>query len=189
MVTIVAVFVALLALLVFLLLGAVVELFRDVEQLRDELGIIDTPRDVELGNVAGGDPSSYELPKALDNEPFAIVLFLHEGCGTCKSLAEGLNGRVPDGLWLVIEARSREVATGFLSRHGLSEGVSQRVVIDEGQHSANLLGLDTTPVALRIQNGTIVSASTVPSSRYLRGILPNLIRLNTGRRRFAQAER
>jgi hypothetical protein len=169
--------VAVLAILVFLMLGAVIELFRDVQQLRDALGILDRPLDVALGRVAGGSPTAYGLPAALDEAHFAIVLFLHDSCGTCRSLAAALDGRVPEGLWLVIEARDRVVAEEFLRRYGLSEGDSRRVVVDEGQRSADRLGLDIASVALRIQNGTIVSASTVPSTRYLRSILPSPLRL------------
>lgn len=182
MVALMAVLVAVLALLVFVLFGIVVELCRDVRQLRELIGAIDRSHEVVLGDVAGGSPSAYGLPKAIDEESAAIVLFLHESCGTCRALAEGLNGQVPERLWLVIEARSREAATQFLERYGLSEGPSQRTVIDDGQHFANLLGLDTASVAFRVQMGTFVSASTVPSIRYLHSILPNPVRLDRQRR-------
>jgi hypothetical protein len=172
--------VAVLALVVFLLLGAVVELFRDVQQLRQALGILDQSTDVDIGKVAGGRPSAYGLPTALDAAPFALVLFLHETCGTCRALAAGLDGRVPEGLWVVMEARDREAATQFLQRYGLSDQASPRVIIDDDQRSAQLLGLDIASVALRIQNGTIVSASTVPSNRYLESVLPKSLRLKAG---------
>ena len=183
MATVTLALVALLALVVFLLLGAVVELFRDVQQLRDALGILDRPLDVALGAAAGGSPSTYGLPRGLDDEPFAVVLFLHDSCATCRALASALDGRVPEGLWIVMEARSREVAAQFLQRYGLSEEASPRVIIDDGQRSSDLLGLDIASVALRIQNGTIVSASTVPSTRYLRSMLPSPLRLKAGSRR------
>jgi hypothetical protein len=177
MATVTLALVAFLALVVFLLLGAVIELFGDVQQLREAIGILDRPLDVALGDIAGASPSRYGLPRGLDDEAFAVVLFLHDSCGTCRSLAAALDGRVPEGLWIVMEARSHEVATQFLHRYGLSEGASPRVVIDEGQRSADLLGLDIASVALRVQNGTIVSASTVPSTRYLGSILPSPLRL------------
>jgi hypothetical protein len=172
-----AALVAVLALLIFLLLGAVLELFRDVRQLREALGILDQSHDVEIGSVAGDSPSAYGLPKALDDAGLAVVLFLHDSCGTCRSLAAALDGHVPEGLWLVIEARSREVAEEFLRRYGLSEASSPRVLIDDGQQSARLLGLEIASVAFRVQGGTIVGASTVPSLRYLRSLLPSTLRL------------
>lgn len=169
--------VAILALLIFLLLGAVLELFRDVQQLRDALGILDRPLDVALGEVAGATPSAYGLPTALDEEPFAIVLFLHDSCGTCRTLAAALDGHVPEGLWIVMEARTPESAKAFLTRFGVPWEGSPRVIIDSEQQVADRLGLNIASVGLRIQNGTIVSASTIPSTRYLGSVLPGSLRL------------
>jgi hypothetical protein len=169
--------VALLALLVFLLLSAVLELFRDVQQLRDALGILDRPLDVALGDIAGSSPSAFGLPIALDEEPFAIVLFLHESCGTCRALATALDGRVPEGLWIVMEARTPESAKEFLTRFGVPWEGSPRVIIDSERQVADRLGLNIASVGLRIQNGTIVNASTIPSTRYLGSLLPGSLRL------------
>ena len=170
---------AVLALLLAALCGALVEMFRDVRQIRDALGILDRPLPVDIGAVAGTRPSAHGLPRALDAAATAIVLFLSDRCDTCRALAAGLAKPLPDDLWIVLEARSPESAASFLSAHGLMPGVApeERVVVDVAGEIAANVGLNTTPVCFRLQDGVLTHATTVPSSRYLTSILPMPIRL------------
>ena len=167
-----------LALLTFVLLGVVIELYRDVRQLREVNGILDRPLTVEIGDVADSLPSTYGLPKALDAESVAIVLFLSDRCATCHALAAGLHGALPSGLWVVLEARSPESTEQFLARYGLTATTTQgRLLVDVGERIAERIGLRTTPVGFRVENGRFVSATTVPSRRYLASIVPNRVQL------------
>lgn len=170
--------VGVLALLVFLLLGVVIELHRDVRQLREAAGILDRPLDVDLGNLRGARPSGYGLPSALDVVGSAIVLFLSDRCGTCHALAAGLGGSLPAGLWMVVEARSPRSAEEFLARYDLtSHSTEGRLLVDVAGEIARGLGLRTTPVGFRVEHGRFVSATTVPSRRYLSSILSDRVRL------------
>ena len=167
-----------LAILVFLLLGIVVELCRDVRQLREVTGILDRPLNVEIGDVAGTRPSSHGLPADLDSAAAALVLFLSDRCATCHALAARLGSAVPEGLWIILEARSRQSAEEFLASHRLSpESTDGRLCVDAAGNIAEKIGLRTTPVGFRVENGCLVSATTVPSSRYLSSILPNPVHL------------
>ena len=66
----------------------------------------------------------------------------------------------------------------FLNRYGLSETASSgRLMIDVGGEIAGHIGLQTTPVGFRVENGAITAATSVPSSRYLTSIVPEPIRL------------
>lgn len=178
MATALTIAVGVLALLVFLLLGVVIELYRDVRQLREVAGILDRPLDVELGDVAGMRPSSYGLPGALDSAASAVVLFLSDRCGTCHALAAGFGGALPAGLWVVLEAASPAAAEKFLAAHRLTvAGADGRLCIDAGEKIAERIGLRTTPVGFRVRNGRIAEATTVPSTRHLSSILPNRVRL------------
>jgi hypothetical protein len=169
---------AVLALLVFVLFGALLELYRDVRQLRDVAGILDRPLNVDVGPVTGTRPSTHGLPAALDSAASAIVLFLSERCGTCRSLAAGFEKPLPVGLWVVLEARDVPSAAAFLESYGLTAVTSdRRVVVDVAGEIAGRIGLNTTPVGFRVENGVLTSATTVPSSRYLTSILPEPIRL------------
>lgn len=170
--------VGVLALLTFALCGVVIELFRDVRQLREISGILDRPLDVDLEDVAGTSPSVHGLPAALDAAPSAIILFLSDRCATCHALAGGFNGLLAPGLWVVLEARSHQSAEEFLARYELTAtSTGGRLLVDVAGRIAESIGLRTTPVGFRVQNGRIVSATTVPSKRYLTSILPNRVRL------------
>jgi hypothetical protein len=171
--------VGVLGLLVFVLMGVVLELYRDVWQLRAAAGILDRPLDVDLGEVADTVPSLHGLPPALDAVASALVLFLSDRCGTCHALAAGFgDAGLPSGLWLVLEARSPRAAEEFLAAHRLTAAnTSGRLVVDPAGKIAERIGLRTTPVGFRVQDGRIAGATTVPSQRYLSSILPNVVRL------------
>jgi hypothetical protein len=176
--TLTAAAVAVLALLVFLLFGVVVELCRDVRQLREAAGILDRPLEVELEDVAGAKPSSFGLPRELDSVGSAVVLFLSDRCATCHSLAEGFAGTLPTGLWLVLEAKNPGSAEDFLASYGLTaETTGRRLTVDAAGEIARRLGLRTTPVGFRLHDGRFTSATTVPSRRYLSSIVPDRVRL------------
>lgn len=170
--------VGLLGLVVFVLCGVVLELFRDVRQLREINGVLDRPLDVDLEEVAGTRPSQHGLPEALDAAASALVLFLSDRCATCHALAGGFNGVLAPGLWVVLEARSPDAATEFLARYELTPtSTAGRLLVDVAGRIAESIGLRTTPVGFTVRDGRIVSASTVPSRRYLTSILPNRVRL------------
>jgi hypothetical protein len=176
--TIALIGVGVLALVVFVLFGALMEMYRDVRQLRDVAGILDRPLNVDIGRVQGTAPSRYGLPPALDGESAALVLFLSETCSTCRVLAASFDTGLPAGLWIVVEARSAETASTFLNSNRLGTLMSTgRVAVDVAAQIAGRLGLDTTPVGFRVENGLLVGATTVPSVRYLSTILPTPIRL------------
>jgi hypothetical protein len=167
-----------LALLTFVLFGVVIELYRDVRQLREINGILDRPLDVDIAEVAGAQPSHLGLPAPLDSALSAIVLFLSDRCATCQTLAAGLSGALPPGLWIVLEARSPQSAEEFLSRYQFTAAsTDRRLLVDVAGAIAERIGLRTTPVGFRVENGRLMSATTVPSRRYLSSILPNRVRL------------
>jgi hypothetical protein len=171
--------VGILALLVAVLLGALLEMYRDVRQLRDALGILDRPLSLDIGRVEGTLPSTHGLPQALDFAASAIVLFLSpERCGTCRALAAGLGKPLPEGLWVVLEARNAASAADFLDAFGLAgTKEEQRIIVDTEGKIAGRMGLNTSPVGLHLKNGKVTAATTVPSSRYLASILPTPLRL------------
>jgi hypothetical protein len=182
--------VGILSLLVFVLFCALVELFHDVRQIRDALGILDRPLSIDIGAAAGTAPSNHGLPPQLDEAHSALVLFLSERCATCRILAATLGGALPAGLWIVVEAMNSEAATEFVDAHGLRPRLADgRVVMDPGGTIAGRLGLNTTPVAYRVENGVLKDAATVPSIRYLSSIIPTpsdaAISVSTRSRTFA----
>jgi hypothetical protein len=85
---------------------------------------------------------------------------------------------VPPGVCVVMEAGDVQSATRFLNAYGLTpEAAGGMVCLDTSREIADRLGLDVTPVAFRVENGKLASATTVPSARYLFSILPAPLKL------------
>jgi hypothetical protein len=162
--------VALLSLFVAVLFGALLELYRDVRQLRDVAGILDRPLNVDIGPLIGHAPSEYGLPRALDSNAASLLLFLSERCLTCRIIASSFQSALPSGLWIVAEARDADAAQTFMELTKLV--TDDRVTMDVGGAIAARMGINTSPVGFRIEFGRFVSATTIPSTRYLQSVLP-----------------
>jgi hypothetical protein len=172
MTTVLLILVCLLGALVVVLLGALVELFKQVQQIRAELQLDGsagtTP--IGLGERQGVAPSAIGLPAELDEAGGAIVLFLSDRCTTCRSIAASLQGAVPPGVWIVAEpvAGVDADAGAFLEEFRLGGG---RTLIDSESGIADRLSLDITPAAVFVENGRLERAETVPSPRRLSSLL------------------
>lgn len=178
MVTVLLIAVGLLALLVAVLFSALVEMYRDLRQVRDALGILDRPLNIDIGAAAGAHPSQFGLPRALDSAGAAIVLFLTERCTTCQAIAASLPHPLSPDLWIVFEARSAQSAEALLERYGLTKLVTDgRVIPDVEGAIGSRLDVRIAPAGFRVENGRFTYATTVPSTRYLKSILPETFRL------------
>jgi len=158
-----------LAIVVFIQLGALVEMFRQIQQIRTHLDMVDRPLPLDLGAQQGISPSALGLPSSLDNEQTAMVLFLSNTCATCRSIAAALRGAVPQTLWVVVEPVFSDDADLFIEEFSLQ---GERVLVDRDGSIAGRLGLDITPSAIFVQDGRIERAQTVPSIRQLFSVLP-----------------
>ncbi|ACU74552.1 hypothetical protein Caci_5694 [Catenulispora acidiphila DSM 44928] len=163
MTTVVYAIIALLGVVVFLLFGAQIELFRTVEQIRDYAGLIDRPEPVSLGAAVGTAPSDYGLPAYLDSAHRAVVLFLSDKCATCRSIAAALDGALPRGVVVVIDAGPNGTPDLTLA----FQLDPERTVVDAGRTIMDALGLNITPLGVVVQDGRLVRASTLPSTRQL----------------------
>jgi len=180
MAAIVLIAVGALALLLAVLFGALVEMYRDVRQLRDAVGILDRPTVVEIGDVEGAMPSDYGLPRALDSAPFAVILFVSDRCMACRKIAASLGRPLPRGLWVVVEAATAAGAEAFLDAFNLRTiATDGRLLVDVEGRIAARLGLNMSPVGFRVEQGRLASATTIPSPRYLVSILPEPLRLRS----------
>jgi len=169
-VTVLLVLVGLLAALLFLMLGAQVEMFRDVQQLREYAGLIDRPAPVGLGAAAGGRPSGFGLPDALDAALGAVVVVLSDKCATCRSIAAALDGSMPPDLTVVINPGGVPYPD-LVTTYRLD---AQRTLIDHDEAIAGRLGLKITPVGIVIENGRLARATTLPSTRQLYHLLDSV---------------
>lgn len=170
MTTILLVLVILLGIGLCILLGALVELFHQVQQIRSQLGMVDRATPLELGVKRDSLASAVGLPATLDDAGDAIVLFLSNRCTTCRAIAQELDGKVPPGVWIVAEPVTGDdhEAEVFLQEFRLDGG---RALVDRESQIAEQLDLNVTPSAIFIENGRLRRAQTVPSSRQLSSML------------------
>lgn len=158
--------VVVLAVVVFLLLGSQIEMYRTIEQLREYSGLIDQTVPLALAQV-GARPSSVGLPDSLDSAVWSVVLLLSDKCATCRSIAASLDGAVPRDLVVVVEPDQGEQAD-LIMTYDLDR---DRTVIDPQRRISGKLGIKATPAAIVVEHGRLVRATTVPSSRQLHALL------------------
>lgn len=162
--------VVLLGVLLLLLLGSHIEMYKTVEQLREYSGLVDRPTPLDLPEERT--PSRVGLPAELDSAVASVVLLLSNRCSTCRSIAADLSGAINPDLTIVVEPGGvGDDADGIAVVHQLDP---ERTIIDRDGEISQRLAIKTTPAAIVIENGQFVRASTVPSTRQLNVILSNL---------------
>lgn len=150
-----------------MLLGAQVEMFRSLKQLRDYAGLLDVPEHIDLGNRSLRRPSEFGLPSVLDTAEHAVVVFLSDKCATCRTIAASLDGGMPSHLYAVVDAGGADTSELVLS----FRLEPSRTLIDSNRGVMNGLGLRITPVAITVHNGLVQGATTIPSTRQLYALL------------------
>lgn len=159
---------AVLAAAVFVLLGAQVEQFEQLKQLRRELALEEKSVPLEI-SAGGAVPSQMGLPPELDDADQALMVFLSDRCTTCYTIAGAFHGGdLPADTWLVILPVNDD-GTEFLSRFQL---YGERIIVDPGRSIAKAIGLEASPSALTIKDGRLVEANSVPSVRRLKEMFP-----------------
>ncbi|WP_407563925.1 hypothetical protein [Streptomyces sp. 184] len=151
------------AVLVFLLLGSQIEMYRLIEQIRKHGGLVDRPQPIEIAKV-GEPPSSAGLPAELDSAAAAIALLLSDKCANCRSIAASLDGSVPPDVLLVIAAQDPAIDPDLTLSYDLDPN---RTIIDPAARVWDELGINTSPVAVVVKHGRLTRATTVPSTRQL----------------------
>ena len=170
MTTVLLILVCLLVVVAFVQFGALIEMFQQLNQVRQHLDMFDTPSPMDLGESHGLRPSEILLPAELDGAEHAVVLFLSNKCKGCFDIAATLaGGALPPHLWLVIVPVSGGDASDFVEQYQLR---GERTMVDLDERVAGRLGLDITPAALIVTNGRLDEAKTVPSPRQLYAMLP-----------------
>jgi hypothetical protein len=164
--TVLYVLTAAISLLVLLLFGAVIELHRQVLQLRMYVGLVDTTQALEFNSEVMW--SDLPIPAAtypIEASDRSAVLILSDSCTTCVEVADHLAAGFPPRLLAVVEARSHADALHWLAARGLQHG--EQLVYDDGGGIAELLGVKATPAVVKFHGRSPIAAATVPSARQL----------------------
>lgn len=161
--------VAVLSVGLVILLGAQVEQFEQLKQLRRVLDLEDRSEPIDLGVVVGSRASAFGLPAQFDHVTDGLVLFLSNRCATCHVLAAALHGGdLPPRTWVVVVPISGD-ADNFIDKYELR---GERILVDKQGEIVEQLGLSVTPSALIVQDGLVIGAHTVPSVKQLKASVP-----------------
>jgi hypothetical protein len=173
---------AVLAIGEFLLFGALAEAYRDIRQIREASGLLDSPMPVDLAHVAGSKPSNCGLDPALDSAVGAVTVFLDKLCNTCNMILRGLEGHIPAGMWFAVVSDSVDDAVSWLQDSGIAvarDDLSRhRVMVLSQDQAQRNLGEIVTPLAVEIENGRLTRARTVPSVRQFYALIPTVLSLS-----------
>jgi hypothetical protein len=162
--------IAVIAILQVICLLALVDQYKGLLQIRESMGLLDTPEPIQLAALtAAPAPSELGLPERLDAEERVVVAFLSTKCTTCRNIGKGLRGHIPTNMLVMLEGPRQDACEQWLTEVGLS---GERVLI-ESMHDgvASRLDLSIFPSALIFEAGSLRAAQTLPSTRQLRQLL------------------
>lgn len=146
---------------------ALVDQYRTLELIREDLGLNDRPEPIQVVDPAPA-PSQLTLPAAWDEREHLVMLFLSTTRTTCTSIARRLNGRIPPTLQVILEVTGHNAPEEWLEDVGLR---GQGVIVDVDAAIADGLHLSVTPAAVIYQAGVLRMAQTIPSFRQLEPLL------------------
>jgi hypothetical protein len=177
---------AVLALVVAVSAAALVEVFRQLADVRIALNLQDEPAPLGLKT---GELRTDEigLPREIAIEPKAIVVFLSPRCATCLAIAESFRSGSPETAWFVLTG-SRVSGTAPLAPPTdsrvtetlidiLADSV-KRVIIDENDAISDRIGLHVTPSVFTSSYGEITRAYGVSTPRQMQKLIPMTVGRN-----------
>lgn len=156
-----------LAFVVVVVTAALVEVFRQLADLRAAVNPDDQPVPLDLADKRLH-ASDLELPAALAALPEAILVFLSTKCAVCRSIAYAFRGGSPESVWFVVygaeEARADLVAT--------LDASANRVIVDAEGEIPRRLRLNIRPSVFTVKYGEITRAAAVSSPRQVLSLVP-----------------
>lgn len=155
--------------------AAVVELFRDLDQVRQLSGYVDTPGELDLPSALGRGLPELGFPVGwadLDG----LVAVLSPTCAMCYALGEHLARNPAPAARVLFTNGSQRDHHRFCADTGLAP---DGVLFDDGGRIADALGLRLSPAALVVEAGVVARAASVPSPRALRSLLASSSRAGT----------
>lgn len=157
-----------LAVLVALCAAALVEVFRQLAEIRHSLNLEDLPIPIALKGGKVG-VSEIGLPHAIADAPAAIIVFLSPKCASCLAIAEAFRGGAPGSVWFVLP--TPPVPEQMVDALAAS---AERIVLDEADAIADAVDLRVTPAVLTASYGEISRAQAVSSPRQVMSLIPTV---------------
>jgi hypothetical protein len=147
--------------------GALVEVFRQLADVRTVLRLDDRPLPLQLERP-DEDVTALGFPDELALLPEAILVFLSARCASCFSIAHSFKGGAPDSVWFVLEADGSDVEK---IREPLKQS-AERIVVDRDGGLAHAVGVEITPAVVSLEYGRVSSARAVSSFRQVTSLVP-----------------
>lgn len=158
------------SLLTVLMLGALVELYRQIAELRGDTGLLDLPMTLEgeFGLSLPVESITYrEPPELARGTDRCAILFLSDSCTTCELVAKGIPSKRTPRLMVVVESMNASAGEQWISKIGLP-GMAE---YDHDRRAASALGVEVIPSVVMFDNRQSVGMYTVPSARHVSAIL------------------
>jgi hypothetical protein len=163
-----------LAVLVALCCAALVEVFRQLAEIRRSLNLEDLPIPIAL-KTGGLRVTDIGLPPELAEAPAAIVVFLSPKCASCLAIAEAFRGGAPASVWFVLPTPPYpDQLVEALSQSG------ERVILDESDRIVDAIDLRVTPAVLTMSFGEIRRSQAVSSPRQVMSLIPTVFPADGG---------
>jgi hypothetical protein len=169
--------VTVLAVLVALCCGALLEVFRQLESIRVITNLDDHAIPLELRGH-GTATASFGFPVPLEDVPEAILVFLSGKCSTCRTIATAFKSGAPANVWFVLEV-DNEASRQTLMQLLLSS--AERVIWDRESQFADTIGLDVMPSVISVEYGRLARAYGVSSVKQVLDLVPAALPAQTMR--------
>jgi hypothetical protein len=147
------------------------EVVRQLAQIRKVLDLDDQPVPISLGNLAGR-PVPEPANGAVRNGVFVL---LSTDCATCRLVASGLPDLVArfedHQIVAILQAHNHDEATEMLATTGLDR---DQVVVDLEREYGEAFGVALRPAAVVVRDGIVSEGATVRNPRQLQQLLENL---------------
>lgn len=166
------VLVVILSVFVTLMFGALVELQRQLVQVRRLAGFVDETSPVPINRMAS---LAYVLDENASGRQMRspghrfVIFVLSDSCLTCRDMVEQLATAPTDDWVAFVESSSNSDAQLWLAGFGLLLG--ENWIHDDGGGRARYLGVSVTPAAVRFEGDLPSSGETIPSVRQLQTTL------------------
>jgi hypothetical protein len=147
--------------------AAMVEVFRQLKEMRTMLALDDLPVPLDL-REAKIQPADLGLQALSPSVPQAIIVVLSAKCSTCVAIAQSFAGGAPSSVWFVIQAvggSAEDMITVLSSSR-------DRLVVDPDGRLCERIGLQVSPSVLTVRWGEVVRAEAVSSVRQVLSLVP-----------------
>jgi hypothetical protein len=152
------------------------EVVRQLSQIRRELDFDDRPVPVSVGKLAG-QPLPEPARTVWSGNGAAhdgVLVLLSTDCATCRLVAAGLPDLLTQSeqkVVVILQARNHDEVTEMLAEAGLARDA---VVVDLETEYASAFGIAMRPAAVVVRNGIVSEGAVVRNPRQLQQLVESL---------------